>query len=158
MLSALSEELIQLIQLRNFVQDEKSAPYDGRSWWPVLLAIQIAAEHAYPQYGLPQGWNLRWQLCRSVGVAIQRRPLNRLQQYFAAQPRIGSREQCCIQHVPRDDGKQSRSPHKPVERAELARLDAAAAFEHTVSRLDGPAPRVVLATGCGFSMGVRGLL
>jgi hypothetical protein len=153
MLSALPEELIHL---RNFVQDEKSAPYDGRSWWPVMLAIQVAAEHAYPQYGLLQRWNLLWQLRRSVGVAIQRLPLNRLQQYFAAQLRIGSREQCCIQDVPRDDGKQSSSSQKPVERAELARLDAAAAFEHKVPRLDGPAPRVpgqpfenFIKRGCG---------
>jgi hypothetical protein len=80
-LSALLEELIHL---RNFVQDEKSAPYDGRSWWPVMLTIQIAAEHAYPHDGLLQRWNLLWQLRRSVGVAIERLPFNGLQQYFAA--------------------------------------------------------------------------
>ena len=116
MLSALPEELIHL---RNFVQDEKSAPYDGRSWWPVMLAIQVGAEHAYPQYDLLQRWNLLWQLRRSVGVAIQRLPFNWLQQYFAAQLRIGSREQCCIQDVPRDDGKQSSSSHKPQDSPHL---------------------------------------
>src|ERR1700741_3742916 len=62
MLSALPEELIHL---RDFVQDEKSTPYDCRSWWPVMLAIQIAAKHAYPHDGLLQRWNLLWQLRRA---------------------------------------------------------------------------------------------
>jgi len=83
-----------------------------------------------------------WQLRGSVGVATERLPFNRLQQYFAAQLRIGSCEQCCIRDVPGDDRKQSCGSHKPVERAELGRLDTAAAFEHPVPRLSGPAPRL----------------
>ena len=81
MLSALLEELIHL---RNFVKDEKPAPYDGRSWWAVMLTIQITAEHTYPHDGLLQRRNLLWQLRRSVGLAIERLPFDGLKQYFAA--------------------------------------------------------------------------
>ncbi len=48
MLSALPEELIHL---RDLVQEEEPAPYNGWSGWPVMFAIQVAAQHAYPQYG-----------------------------------------------------------------------------------------------------------
>lgn len=107
-----------------------------------MLAIQIAAKHAYPHDGLLQRWDLLWQLRGCVGMAIERLPFNWLEQYFAAQLRVRSRKQCCIQDAPRDDGKQSRRSHKPLECAELARLDTAAAFEHTVPRLNGPASGV----------------
>ncbi|WP_243856521.1 hypothetical protein [Paraburkholderia sp. BL6665CI2N2] len=53
-------------------------------------------------------------------MAIRRLPFNGLQQYFAAQLRISSRKQCCIQDVPRNDGKESSRSHKPVQCGELA--------------------------------------
>lgn len=67
--------LEKLIHLRNFVQDGKSAPYNGRSWRPVMLTHTMVCCSI---------GNVLWQLLRSVGMAIERLPFNGLQQYFAA--------------------------------------------------------------------------
>jgi len=75
------------------VQEEEPAPYDGWAGWQVMLAIQVTAQHGYPQYGLLQRRGVLWQVRRALCVAIQRLPFDRLQQHFAAQVRAGSRQQ-----------------------------------------------------------------
>jgi len=139
MLFVLPEELVHF---GDFVQYEETTPHDGWTWWAVMFAIQVAAQHGDPQHGLLQRWSLaRWLRC-VMRMAVQCLPFDRLQQDLAGQVRINPCQQGRIQDSPGDNGEQGRCPHKPVEIAELTRLDLAAAFQYAVPRFNCPAARV----------------
>ena len=118
----------KVIHLRDLMQYEEASPDDGRARWSVTFAIQIAAQHCDPQYGLLQSRALLWRVLGIVRMAIQCLPFDGLQQYFARQIRVVSCQQGCVQDAPAYDGKQSGGPHEPLKAAELARLDTTATF------------------------------
>ncbi|EIP85007.1 hypothetical protein A33K_18278 [Burkholderia humptydooensis MSMB43] len=135
MLFVLSKEPIHFC---DFVQHEEASPQNGRAGWPVMLAIQIAAQHGYPQHGLLQGWDLLWQLRGVLCLAIQCLPFNGLQQHLARQFCVDSRQHGRIQNAPTNDGKQGGCSDEPIKTPKLSRLDLASAFQYAMPRFNGP--------------------